>query len=190
MPNLRPGEGIGQQGTIDAESILFGDWSYAGVIAGGVEYEIGNCPEAVATISREQVPFQSTAFPKLTSLIVDVSIGMMFEGNIQELHERNLHLLIGDLVAETSNYIYVGDRKDCSHFTFSAKRERVCDGRTIEVYQWKCKSMGLIQIGSNSGAEGVRVPFQFVALADIAGAFGGSATAPLGYIFVPDFDAA
>lgn len=111
---------------------------------------------------------------------------MMFEGNIQEIHERNMHLLVGDQVSDSSNYIYVGDRKDCTYFTFSAKRERVCDGRTIEWYQWKCKSMGLVQIGTATGAEGVRVPFQFIALSDIAGDFGGSSTAPLGYIFVPD----
>jgi hypothetical protein len=181
---LRPGEGIGQQGTIDAESILFGDWSYVGAISGGTEYELGNVPEGVGTVSREQLQFQSTAFPKLTSLIVDVSVGMMFEGNVQEIHSRNLHLLIGDAVSDSPQYIYVGDRKDCTYFTFSAKRERVCDGRTIEWYQWKCKSMGLVQIGAG-GTDGVRVPFQFVALADIAGDFGGSAQAPLGYIFLP-----
>ena len=183
---MRPAEGIGQQGTIDEASILFGDWSYVGVIQSGVEYELGNVPEGVAQISREQVEFKSTAMPKLTSLIVDVSVGMSFAGNIQEVHERNLHLLVGDAIADSSNYIYAGDRKDCSYFTFSAKRERVCDGRTIEVYMWKVKSMGLVQIGSSTGAEGVRVPFQFIALADIAGDFGGSSAAPLGYFFCPD----
>lgn len=183
MPALRPGEGIGKQGGIDEASYLAGSWSYIGVVQGGSEHEIGNAPEGVFTMSREEFEHQNTAFPRRTDVIATVRVGMMFEGRAQEIHRENVHLLWGDLYNNTSFYVYGGGQRDCTFFTFSAKRLRICDKRTVEVYMWKCLSRGLFQLGEAD--EVIGTPFQFTALDDEGNDFGGSATAPLGYIYLP-----
>lgn len=184
MPNVLPGEGIGPQGTRDVNALLTGSWSYIGVVDAGTEFELGACPEGQLEISREELRHQNTAFPRMTDLWIPTQVGMAFTCNIEEFHKQNMHLLVGDAVADTSNYIYIGDRKDCDFFTFSAKRERVCDGRTLEVYMWKCITNGLVQVGS--GDDWISSPATFTALDDTDNNFGGGPTAPLGYLFVPD----
>jgi len=185
MPELRPAEGMGTKGAIDESSILVGEWPYIGIVDGAAEYELGNAPDCQLEVNREDFQFVTTAWPKTVALTVMTSIGMRFSGNLNEMHKVNLHILAGDAANDASNYIYIGARRDCRFVTFSAKRERVCDGRTLEVYMWKVLASGVMQIGTG---EPVATPFEFNALSDEGGDYGGSATAPLGYIYTYDFE--
>jgi hypothetical protein len=107
---------------------------------------------------------------------------MKFTGRIEEIKRQNMHFMIGDLLTSTEQYIYVGPSCDPNFFTFSAKRN-FCDGLIVEAIMWKCLTTGLIQLGNAD--EPISSPFEVHAIDDSAGDYGGSETAPLGYIWVP-----
>ena len=182
MPTLGPGEGKDHLGTIDEDSFVFGSWEQVGAIQAGIDYYLGSCPDGVLEFNREDYQHMSASFPRFVDFITAVRIGMKFSGHLEELNHRTLHFMLGDLLSSTSQYIYVGPRCDPNYFTFSAKRNR-CDNLIIEALLWKCLTTGLVQIGSADVP--VALPFEVHAMDDRDGVYGGTTTAPLGYIWVP-----
>lgn len=182
MATLGPGEGKSTLGLIDGASLLFGSWEYVGAIQLGVDYELGSVVDAMLEMTREDYFHVSAKFPRFYDYIVPTKFGMRFAGNIEEIKRQNLNFMVGNLLASTLQYIYVGPTCDVNFFSFAAKRNR-CDDLIIEAFMWKCLTTGLIQLGNAD--EPIKAPFEVHALYDQAGTYGGSATAPLGYLWVP-----
>lgn len=180
---------IGSQSVEKAANLFFGYWSHASVVqdplGAATAYYLGVVQEGVLEISREDAEYLGTTFPRRVEVIVPQRAGMKFSGRLDELHKRNLHLLVGNLPGETSRYIYPAATcpTDDRFVQFRARRER-CDGFVMEVKFWKAQSSGLVQIGGGDPVAGS--PFEISALDDVNGDWGGSTTAPLGYLYAPD----
>lgn len=180
---------IGSQSLDKATNLFYGTWSHVSVVedplGAATNYYLGLVPEGVIEVSREDAVVLGTTFPQRTEVIVPQQAGMRFTGQLNELHKANLHLLLGNLPGTSSNYLYPGAScPDESRFVrFVARRIR-CDNFVMEVVFWKAQSNGLIQIGT--GDPVAASPIEISALDDVNGDFGGSTTAPLGYIYAPD----
>lgn len=180
---------IGTQSLDKAANLFYGDWSHVEVVQDptgvATSYYLGLVTEGVLEISREDAEVLGTTFPRRVEVIVPQRVGMRFSGQMNELHKQNLHLLLGNLPGEASQYLYPGAQcPDESRFVrFVARRIR-CDAFVMEVVFWKAQSNGLISIGS--GDPVAATPMEISALDDVNGDFGGSTTAPLGYLYTPD----
>lgn len=180
---------IGSQSLDKAANLFYGFWSHAEVVQDplgvATSYYLGLVQEGVLEISREDAEVLGTTFPQRQEVIVPQRAGMKFSGTMAELHKRNLHLLLGNLPGTSSNYLYPGAAcPDETRFVrFIARRIR-CDNFVMEVLFWKAQSNGLISIGGGDPIAGS--PMEISALDDVNGDFGGSTTAPLGYLYAPD----
>lgn len=181
---------IGKQSVDSTSNLFYGFWSHVSVVQdplGGspVEYYLGVAQEAVLEISREDAEYLGTQFPQRVEVVIPQRAGMKLTGRLDELHKRNLHLLAGNLPGTTNNYIYPGAAcpDETKYVRLIARRLR-CDGFVMEAMFWKTQSAGLITIGGDATAVGT--PFDLQALDDTNGDWGGSTTAPLGYLYAPD----
>lgn len=174
------------EGTVDTNAIIVGDWTEL-----AVEYPIdsdtwlllGNAPEGVLEIAKEDYLHVSTSFPRKTDLIVPIRIDMKFSARIEELHAENLRTIMGLAPNNSNEYVYIGALSTPTYFKFRARRNRTSDLQTITAVFWKAQSTGLLQIAG--GDEAVSSPIEIMAVDDSAGAYGGSSSAPLGYIHIP-----
>lgn len=176
--------GFTKEGGVDTSAYLVGSWSEVIATASLVDYQIGNVPEGVLEVSREYYMHEDTSFPRKTDLVVPVRTGMKFTGAVEEIHGQNVSWLIGQTLATSANYIYVGALATSYYFTFRGRRTRVSDNVTVEFAMWKCLVSSLFSLGSGDEAQGS--PLEVTGLNDVDGDHGGSATAPIGYIWVPD----
>jgi len=181
---------IGQQSLDKSTNLFLGFWSHVSVtqtpVPGpGTNYYLGLVTEGALEISREDAELLGTTFPQRVELMIPTRSGMKFSGQLAELHKRNLHLLLGNLPNSASNYLYPGAAcPDESKFVrFHARRER-CDHFVMDAVFWKAQSAGLIQIGA--GDPTASAPIEMNALDDTNAEWGGSASAPLGYLYAPD----
>lgn len=174
------------EGTVDLTSIIVGDWSEI-----AIEFPpdsdnwllIGNAPEGVLEITKEIYDHISTAFPRRVDLRVPVKADMKFTAQIEEIHAENIRLILGQAPNVSEAYVYVGALVTPQYFKFRAKRRRNSDLAEIIVVFWKAVSSGLLQLGG--GDEAISSPIEIVALDDSGGDYGGSSSAPLGYINLP-----
>ena len=180
---------MGAQSVLNTSNLFQGFWSHVDVCKDG--FDSGNSPfylgvvnEGVLEISREDTEFLGTTFPQVVELLTPSQVGMKFSGEIAELTKFNMHLAIdGDVTLDT-NFVYPA--ASCSQDAFvsvRALRER-CDGFIMDMVIWKARNSAAMSIGGAS--EVISTPIEFNALDDRNGDFGGTNTAPLGYLYAPD----
>lgn len=180
---------IGSQSVDSTSNMFAGFWSHVHVtqdpMGTPVDYYLGVAQEGVLEISREDSEYLGTTFPQRVELILPQKAGMKFSCRLDEIHKQNLHLLNAELPGEASNYIYPGVA--CAFedvFVRLYLRRKRCDGFVMEAVFWKTTGSGTIQLAG--GAEVQGTPAEFAALDDSNGDFGGSESAPLGYLYAPD----
>lgn len=174
------------EGTIDKTSIMLGDWSEV-----SVEYPVGSdnwllvgsAKEGALEVSKEIYDHIGTSFPRTVDLRIPIRTDMKFTAVLEEIYAQNIRLILGQDPSIAESYIYVGALATSLFVKFRARRVRVSDGVTITVVFWKANTSGLLQLGG--GDEAIGSPVEFVALDDREGAYGGSVTAPLGYLHIP-----
>ena len=179
--------GFTRQGANDETSYLVGSWSELLACVTTSNYQIGCVQDGVLELSREFYTHEDNAFPRNVDLIVPIRAGMKFSGKVEEVHKQNVSWLLGQSLAPSSNYLYVGALTTASYFTFRGRRNRVADGFAIEFCMWKCLTTSLFQLGSGDDVQGT--PLEVVAHRDEDGDYGGSATSPLGWLYVPNMGA-
>ena len=178
-------KGFNQEGTIDSNAILVGDWSeiLAQTSTGKIK-RLGNCPEGTLEIGREFYEHINTAFPRKTDLVVQTRVWMKFTGVLEEIHNENVSFLLGQTIDPgAQRYLYVGALGSLVYFTFRGRRVRISDSVSIEFKMHKCLTRNLFTIAGGDEAQGS--PIEVEALDDTAGDWGGSSTMPLGWIYVP-----
>jgi hypothetical protein len=175
--------GFTKQGGIDEGSYLVGEWSELVARAGGVNYQLGNCPEGVLEVSREYYMHEDTSLPKKIDAICPIRTGMKFTGVLEEIHRRNVSLLVGQTLANTDSYVYIGAMGTAYFYTLRGRRNRCSDNVAIEFVIWKCMTTSLFSLGGGPEAQGS--PFEATGIDDTDGDYGGDATNPLGYIWSP-----
>lgn len=176
--------GFTKEGGVDISAYLVGSWSEIIAEVGAADYQIGNCPEGVLEISREYYQHEDTSFPRKIDLVVPIRTGMKFTGTVEEINNQNVSWLLGQSLNPMQNYIYVGALTQSYFFTFRGRRVRISDGVGIEFCMWKAMVSSLFSLGSGDDAQGS--PLEVTGLDDSAASMGGSATAPIGYMWVPD----
>ena len=175
--------GFTKEGTIDESSLLVGDWNELVAEVSSTHYQVGNCPEGVLEIGREYYEHVSTSFPRKTDMVIPTRVWMKFDGKVEEIHSQNVSWLLGQTLASNAKYIYVGVLAQSFFFSLYGKRTRVSDGVTIEFKMHKCIVRSAFNLGGGDAAQGS--PLSVEALDDTEAGYGGSATNPLGYIWVP-----
>ena len=173
-----------QQGTVDVAALIVGDWSVVGFEYNSVEYPIGNVPEGTLEIGREYYRHQGTQLPRRVDAVFLITTSMRFTGTVEECHERNMRFALGKDPSVLTDYIYIGAAEIPSFFTFTARRFRPSDNALIEAKIWKALLVSTFSLAG--GDETVGTPLEVEGLDDSAGNYGGSAAAPLGYLYVPD----
>ena len=171
------------QGTRQTGALLVGDWSRVTARQSAVDYLLGNCPEGVLEVEREDYIHHGTEFPRRTDFIAPIRIGFKFSGKLEEIQLQNVHGVIGDVWSSTGNYVYVGALKPANYFTITIDRQKFQDSTIMTAKLHKVLAAGSFQIGSGDEAQGMEV--EFVALDDEDAFYGGSINDPLGWIYVP-----
>ena len=185
---------MGAQSVLSTSNLFQGFWSHVDVIKGGydpspalnpvqVPFYLGVVNEGVLEISREDSEFMGTTFPQVVELVTPTQVGMKFSGEIAELMLSNLHLAIDGDVSDSTNFVYPGATCTDTFVGVRALRKR-CDGFIMDMVIWKARNSAPVTIGG--GSEVISTPIEFNALDDRGGSFGGSETAPLGYLYAPD----
>jgi len=171
------------EGSIDLNAILVGDWSELSVefpAESGTWLFIGSTKNGMLSVTQEIYDHISSAFPRKVDLRVPTRADMKFNADIEEIHAQNVRLILGQAPDDDNSYVYVGALSVPQYFKFRAKRVRLSDQVEITVVFWKAVSAGLLELAG--GDEAVASPIEIAALDDSAGDYGGSSTAPLGYI--------
>ena len=172
-----------QEGTIDESSLLVGDWSEVFAEVSGAAYRIGNVPEGVLEIGREFIEHVDTSFPRKVDLVIPSKVWMKFTGQVEEVNRQNVSWLLGQTLAPASDYLYVGVLQTPTYFTFRGARIRVSDSVRIHFKMHKCLLRSLFSLAG--GDDFISSPLEIEALNDTDGDYGGSASSPLGWIWVP-----
>jgi len=180
---------ISGAGSVVNEDFLFaGFWEsiYAikDPLTAPVRHEIGVVSDGVLRVSREETEFLGTTFPRVIESVVPTRVDMQFAGTANELRAGLLHYLVGDAaIDDPSNYIYPAAGCAFSDIDVRLIGERInCAELMIVFVIWQARSSGSIEIG---GADGfIGTPMEINALNDKNGNFGGSAAAPLGFIWL------
>ena len=210
----------GKQSVGSVGNLFQGYWSRVTFTPGGEPVGHGNTAkylgvvqEGVLEISREDAEYMGTTFPRVMEVIAPSQVAMTFQGQLDELHHRNLQVAGGQAMAatglvvaddaatpdlnEAGDYIFPGAscRFDDAFGTLKCQRER-CDGFVMEAVLWKALSTGSLTIGGDANVVGT--PLEFTALDDSNGDYhnvnpiddqvnppGFGALAPLGYLYAP-----
>jgi hypothetical protein len=181
---MAPWAGFTNKGGVDITAYLIGSWEELVAVAGGSNYQLGNCPEGVLEASKEFYRHEDTQFPRKVDLVVPIRAGYKFTGRLEEIHSQNVSLLLGQtLDVGVQNYIYIGALDQSYFFSLRGRRTRVSDGVAIEFRIHKCIQASLFSLASGDETQGS--PLEVEGLDDTAGGYGGSATMPLGWIYVP-----
>ena len=197
MAYAHPLTSIGKQSVASTNNLFQGYWSHVEFRKGsydpnGSKFDVaqtdrylGVVNEGVLEVSREDNEFMGTMFPRVVELLTPAQVGLKFSGEISELYENNLHLMIGGDIASDSNFVYPGASCSFGNVMGSLRclRER-CDGFIMEAVLFKTLGSGGFQIGG--AAEVISSAAEFNALDDSNNEMGGAASRPLGYIYAPD----
>ncbi len=197
MAYSHPLTSIGKQSVGSTTNLFQGYWSHVEFRKGGYdqaasEYDatakdmyLGVAQEGALEISREDAEYMGTLFPRVVELLSPTSVGMTFSANLAELHKNNLSLMVGGDVESASNFVYPGASCSFSEVfgSLRAIRER-CDGFLMETVLFKTIGSGPVNIAGSDNV--VESASQFQALDDSNGDFGGSSSAPLGWLYAPD----
>ncbi len=176
--------GWGDQGSVDVDSILVGDWVELLAVISAIDYQIGNVPNGVLEVGREYYKHEDTQWPRKMDKIFPIRTSFKFSGVVEEMHAQNISMLLGQTPnVGNTNYLYIGVLSAPVYFTLRGRRIRDADSFQIEFAIWKCNVTSLFQLGGAD--EAVSSPFEAEGLDDTAGGYGGSATQPLGFIYVP-----
>lgn len=175
--------GFIKEGTVDESSILVGSWSEILASISATDYHVGNCPDGALEMGKEFYEHVDTSFPRKTDIVVPTRVWMKFTGKIEEINKQNVSWLLGQTLNPSSSYIYVGPLDQAYYFTCRGRRMRVSDKVAIEFCIWKCLVKSLFALGGGDDAQGS--PLEVEGLDDTDGDYGGSAAAPIGYIWVP-----
>lgn len=170
-------------GTVDENAIFIGEWEEIVIIRGAVEYYVGSVPGGQLEIGHEFYDHWSTCYPRKKDIRIPVNTHMKFTGNLEELHNDNIKLLLGQDPSTCEHYIYIGALRTIDYVSVRGRRRRQSDAFPLEFYIYKTNATSLLQIGSS--AEAISTPIEFEALDDSDGDYGGSCDAPLGYLYVP-----
>ena len=209
--------GIGKQSVGSTANLFQGYWSHVEFRPGTAASRIadhggyvnptnarylGVVQEGVLEISREDVEYLGTTFPRVVELLTPSQMGMKFSGQLDELHISNMRIAVGEDVAEDrpgdavtydySGYIYPGSSCGFTADEFGSLvcRRKKCSGDFImEAVLWKTVGSGALSIGGD--ADVVGTPVEFNALDDSNGEYMDPAWAtnadqyPLGYLYAP-----
>ena len=167
---------------------------------------LGVVQEGVLEISREDVEYLGTSFPRVVELLTPSQMGMKFSGQLDELHLSNMKIAVGEAVDDgaeaypvdgagnaLNGYVYPGASCGFSDSEFGSlycRRKRCNDSFVMEAVLWKTVGSGALSIGGD--ADVVGTPVEFNALDDSNGEFmdpawkANAADYPLGYLFVPN----
>ena len=174
--------------------------------ANNVEVYLGVVNEGALEVSREDNEFLGTMFPRVVELLTPAQVGMSFSGEIAEIHKGNLHLMtggdvgLGAAATNLSRFIYPGAKcgfqesgtADADGIggtvfgTLRAMRNKCSSGDDFIMVCNLYKTIGSGTFSIGGAAEVISSATEFQALDDANGDYGGSAEAPLGYIYAPD----
>ena len=176
--------GFTKQGGVDESSYVVGHWSeILATPCGGADVQIGNCPDGTLEVSREYYMHEDTSLPKKVDAVAPIRTGMKFSGVVEEIHRRNVSWLLGQSLAPSSNYIYVGAMGPARFFTLRGRRHRHSDNMALEFCIWKVMVTSMFTLASSDEANGS--PLECTGIDDTDGDCGGDANGPLGYIWAP-----
>ena len=170
------------------QDIFAGEWPriYAIVdpLGAATEVNLGCVKDGNLTTSREELQFFGTDFPQTLEISAPISVGMQFTGTAYELTYGLLHYLVGDAaITDTSQYVYPGAACAFGDIDVTLRGERInCDGNMITFQIHRARASGAVEIPSNA-SDVIGTPMEINALDDKNGDFGGSTTAPLGWIW-------
>lgn len=180
---------IGLQSVSSTANLFQGYWSHVHFVKAPttedeVLYYLGVFQDAVLEMSREDTEYLGTHFPRRVELLSPTRMGMKFSGRMDELHNANMHLLMGEDIADASQYLNPGAACafDDVFGNLVARRKR-CDGFVMEATMWKVTGNGSMSIGGDAAVVGTAAEFN--ALDDTNGVYGGSEDSPLGKLYCP-----
>ena len=204
---------IGKQSVGSTANLFQGYWSHVEFRPGGwgsanPRY-LGVVQEGVLEISREDVEYMGTTFPRVVELLTPSQMGMKFSGQLDELTHTNMLIASGadaedNAAALAAGYIYPGSGcsfSDTTYGTLVARRKKCSSGvdADMEAVLWKTVGSGALSIGGDADVVGTSVEFN--ALDDSNGEFmpdapdpanlqdsdwkKNPAAHPLGYLFAP-----
>lgn len=205
---------MGVQSTGSTANLFQGYWSHVEFRRGGYtagrdmysanynEVYLGVVNEGALEVSREDNEFLGTMFPRVVELLTPAQVGMSFSGEIAELHKGNLHLMTGGSVEDNtagdnaSRFVYPGAKCGFQEAveaeggtvfgTLRAMRSKCSSGEDFIMVCNLYKTIGSGSFSIGGAAEVISSATEFQALDDANGDYGGSDTAPLGYIYAPD----
>lgn len=172
----------------DKEDLFAGEWprvyAITDPVSSPVEVNLGAVKDGVLRTGREELNFFGTDFPGTLELSAPISVTMQFAGTAHELTYGLLHFLVGDArIDDASQYVYPGAGCAFSDIDVTLRGERVnCDGHMIVFQIHQARASGAVEIGANP-SDVIGTPIEVNALDDSGGVFGGSSTAPLGWIW-------
>jgi len=172
------------EGTYAQNALVVGDWAEvtATPLAGSALY-VGSSKNGVLSISREVYEHVGTSFPRMVDMRVTLSVGMRYEGDLEEVHAENIALVTGQPFASPGNYLYFGEQEVITYFTLHALRRRPHDKKWMEAHLFKCTAVAEVQLAG--GDEAISARLEAVAHDDSEGVYGGSAVMPLGWVYAP-----
>ena len=179
--------------TESLNNLFLGQWDevtfYEDPLGDGYnENYLGAIRDGSLEVSTENFEYYGTSYPRRLEAVFPQQVTMTFSGNMEELHKRNMHLALGELPSNASNYIYPGAScvQEENFGSLEAKRRKCADlgGGYITAWLWKTTGSGAISLGAAD--EVVSMPVEFNASDDSNGTFGGSSAQPLGWIYTED----
>lgn len=178
------------RGSQETRDYFIGDWDWikftTDPLGTPTEYLLGHFTEGSLEISRENYEHQNSTFPRTVDFTAVVNVGLTFSGNFSELSLTNLALAAGQDPSDvTDGYIYPATSCTDTNLYGNLLANRIQCGSAfnnmIEVMLWKARAGNTLTIGG--GEEVIEVPLEFIAQDDRGGTYGGSNSAPLGYIY-------
>ena len=204
---------IGKQSVGSTTNLFQGYWSHVefqpgGHAGGNTPRYLGVVQEGVLEVSREDVEYMGTTFPRVVELLTPSQMGMKFSGQIDELHQSNMLIAAGDDAsvagALADGYIYPGASCGFGANEFGSlicRRKRCSTDApfVMEACLWKTVGSGALSIGGDADVVGTTIEFNALddsngefmpALVDVNDPKPGEwrtnpAAHPLGYIFSP-----
>lgn len=183
---------IGLQSVLSTGNLFQGYWSHVHFVKDPqaededdrIKYYLGVFQDAVLEMSREDTEYLGTHFPRRVELLSPTRMGMKFSGRMDEMTAPNMHLLMGDDIADESQYLNPG--ANCAFddvFGNLIARRKRCDGFIMEATLWKVTGNGAMSIGGDASVVGTNAEFN--ALDDTNAVYGGGPSSPLGKLYCP-----
>lgn len=181
---------VGTPQSVDNSELLWvGFWSRLvaiidpmGLVAGPTEQYLGVISEGELRLEREETEFLGTTMPQLVEAVFPTRVSMQFAGQANEIRAKLLHFIVGDeRIDSESATVYPGAGCAFGDIDVGIVGEREnCAGHCIDFRFWRGRASGATSI--SGAAEVIGMPIEINALNDINGDFGGSTTAPLGFV--------